>query len=147
MAGVNHGCRSNAVCILQPMSWGPTAYVKPRATARLDSDYDGLVDKAERLPSTKVVRTISSSPVNAHTSKETEAYIEKLRSEVGWRSRRAQCSSLKICLVAEGAADVCHVLHHHGVGHGRRPSHRPGGEAGAPVRNGSRLWCTIKKTC
>ena len=42
----------------------------------------------------------------SHLSEETEQFVERMRSEHGEVELRSAGSSLKICLVAEGEADV-----------------------------------------
>ena len=67
---------------------------------------DGLIARAEALPAAEEERPFTVVCSRSHMSSETEAYIEELRSvhdELDFASRG---SSLKLCMVAEGKADV-----------------------------------------
>ena len=66
----------------------------------------GVIDKAARLePSegTGMVRVVAS---RSHLSEETEAYIESLKSRYGRVDIVSSGSSIKLCMVADGSADV-----------------------------------------
>ncbi len=63
--------------------------------------------KWQTLPQPKDGRTqMVVVASRSHLSAETEAFIENLRSRFGEVDLRSAGSSLKICLVAEGAADI-----------------------------------------
>jgi len=64
--------------------------------------------KADRLPlaPASVPRKFTVAASRSHRSQETESYIESLRREHGDLELVSSGSSLKICRVAEGAADV-----------------------------------------
>ena len=68
---------------------------------------DDLMEKADRLPleqaDTKGFVIVAS---RSHLSPETEEYICKLESEYGHVNLISCGSSLKICRVAEGSADI-----------------------------------------
>ncbi len=68
---------------------------------------DDLMERADRLPleqaDTKGFVVVAS---RSHLSTETENYIRKLESEYGHVSLISCGSSLKICRVAEGTADI-----------------------------------------
>lgn len=68
---------------------------------------DDLIERSDRLPlmqaDTKGFVIVAS---RSHLSPETEAYIEKMRKEYGHVNMVSCGSSLKICRVAEGAADI-----------------------------------------
>ena len=68
---------------------------------------DDLMEKADRLPleqaDTKGFVIVAS---RSHLSPETEEYIRKLESEYGHVNLISCGSSLKICRVAEGSADI-----------------------------------------
>jgi 3'(2'), 5'-bisphosphate nucleotidase len=65
-----------------------------------------VFDQATQLPTAQkddVYRIVGSK---SHPSPETQAYIEKLEKEKGKVEIVSMGSSLKLCLVAEGAADA-----------------------------------------
>ncbi|OEF99780.1 3'(2'),5'-bisphosphate nucleotidase [Vulcanibacillus modesticaldus] len=66
----------------------------------------GLVSHSMKLPISKekAITTVIAS--RSHMSKETEDYINKLRKEVGEVEIISAGSSLKLCYIAEGKADV-----------------------------------------
>ena len=68
---------------------------------------DDLMEQADRLPleqaDTKGFVVVAS---RSHLSPETEEYIRKLESEYGHVNLISCGSSLKICRVAEGSADI-----------------------------------------
>ncbi len=72
------------------------------------SDSTALSDLAwQTLPQSKDARQqLVVVASRSHLSAETEAFIDGLRSRFGEVDLRSAGSSLKICLVAEGAADV-----------------------------------------
>lgn len=73
--------------------------------------YDGRsayqrAENAERLPAERNNRNYTVVASRSHMSSETEAFIEGRRAEHGALELTSIGSSLKICLVAEGSADV-----------------------------------------
>lgn len=68
---------------------------------------DDLIERADELPleqsDSKGFVVVAS---RSHLSPETEAYIEKLENEFGHVNMISCGSSIKICRVAEGSADV-----------------------------------------
>ncbi len=65
-----------------------------------------LTERAVRLPVEEERDTFVVVASRSHCTPETEAYIERMRQEHGQVELRSSGSSLKICLVAEGKADV-----------------------------------------
>ncbi len=61
---------------------------------------------SERIPKNSNGRPFTAVGSRSHMSPETEAYFEELRAEHGEVEVVSMGSSLKICLVAEGVADV-----------------------------------------
>ncbi len=87
-------------------SWeGGGAYRQQSATRLAHDAYERSLS-AERLPvqSTRSAFTIVAS--RSHPSPETEAYIQRMEAEHGAVALTSMGSALKICLVAEGAADA-----------------------------------------
>lgn len=71
----------------------------------LPTDLDALIQRCEKLPFTKSNRfTVVAS--RSHMSPETEAYIKELRTTHGDVQLISKGSSLKLCLIAEGSANV-----------------------------------------
>ena len=66
-------------------------------------EVDGLIDKLPILKEMKVFTVVGS---RSHPSKETADFFEQLKKEKGNVKIVSMGSSLKICLVAEGTADV-----------------------------------------
>jgi 3'(2'), 5'-bisphosphate nucleotidase len=83
-------------------------------TFRLDGSPDGggeLTDASTRLPATQTeVTTVAAS--RSHRNAETDAYIEKCRATFGKVALHSSGSSLKMCHVAEGLADIYPRLGH-----------------------------------
>lgn len=74
---------------------------------RIDTDsLKDLTERAVRLPMEEERDTFVVVASRSHCTPETEAYIERMRQEHGRVELRSSGSSLKICLVAEGKADV-----------------------------------------
>ncbi len=66
---------------------------------------DFLIDISEKLPLTKTdVYTVVGS--RSHMNEETETYFNKLKKEHGKIEIISRGSSLKLCMVAEGEADI-----------------------------------------
>ncbi len=76
-------------------------------TLPMDEQLTELLNRGEKLPvahSERKIYTIVGS--RSHGTPELEAFVEKKRSEKGEVDFIAAGSSLKICLVAEGSADI-----------------------------------------
>ena len=74
---------------------------------RIDTDsLKDLTERAVRLPMEEERDTFVVVASRSHCTPETEAYIERMRQEHGRVELRSSGSSLKICLIAEGKADV-----------------------------------------
>lgn len=65
-----------------------------------------LLNVANKLPNVRNNEKKSVVASRSHMSKETEEYIEKIKNTFGEIDITSAGSSLKLCLVAEGAADV-----------------------------------------
>lgn len=82
------------------------AYKLSNVTSRGNASLDELIASATRLPSViergKFVIVASRS----HLTPETEAYIEEMKRQHSEVELISSGSSIKICLVAEGKADV-----------------------------------------
>jgi 3'(2'), 5'-bisphosphate nucleotidase len=66
-----------------------------------------LIDKAVRLPAARdAARPFTIMGSRSHATPELEAYVEEMRRKHGEVNFISAGSSLKICRVAEGAADV-----------------------------------------
>ena len=67
---------------------------------------DSLISKSDKLPIAKGDRVFTVVASRSHMSEETTAFIEELKAEHGDINLISKGSSLKLCLVAEGAAEV-----------------------------------------
>lgn len=65
-----------------------------------------LIDKSEKLPVIRKTSTYTIVASRSHLSEETQTFIEKLRNKHGKIETVSVGSSLKICMVAEGSADI-----------------------------------------
>jgi 3'(2'), 5'-bisphosphate nucleotidase len=65
-----------------------------------------LINKAQKLPITNLDRPYTVVGSRSHMSPETEEFIEEIKKEHGEIEIVSMGSSLKICLVAEGVADI-----------------------------------------
>jgi 3'(2'), 5'-bisphosphate nucleotidase len=76
-----------------------------KVSADVNSNIDELLQTAYKLPleSTRSIYTVVAS--RSHLSPETEAFINDLKQEHGEVDSISKGSSLKLCMVAEGAAD------------------------------------------
>src|SRR5688572_63843 len=89
---------------------GEKSYRIEAGTERLsellsDSNINSFTSFCDELPYTKTkVRTVVAS--RSHLSEETAAFIEEQREEYGELDMVSKGSSLKLCLVAEGSADI-----------------------------------------
>ena len=67
---------------------------------------DKFVSEANKLPTKNSERKFTVVASRSHMSEETQSFIEELRLKHGELDLISKGSSLKLCLVAEGAADV-----------------------------------------
>jgi 3'(2'), 5'-bisphosphate nucleotidase len=67
---------------------------------------DSLINKSDKLPTAKGDRMFTVVASRSHMSEETTAFIDQLKSQHGEINLISKGSSLKLCLVAEGAAEV-----------------------------------------
>lgn len=65
-----------------------------------------LIAKAEKLSSIELNKEIAAVASRSHMSPETEEYIAEIKKKYGNVTITSAGSSLKLCLVAEGKADV-----------------------------------------
>lgn len=78
--------------------------VKPDADASFT--FNDIVNNSDKLPlqsSTKVMTVVGS---RSHMSRETEKFVDNLKSKHGEVAFISRGSSLKLCMVADGSADV-----------------------------------------
>jgi len=66
---------------------------------------ENILSKAQLLPINNKIQTFTVLVSRSHLSKETEAYLENLKSKHGKIKFMSKGSSLKLCLVAEGKAN------------------------------------------
>ena len=66
---------------------------------------DGLIDNALKLPLPQEKHPYTIVASRSHLSEETKDYIEKMKQEQGEVQLISKGSSLKLCMLAEGAAD------------------------------------------
>lgn len=66
-----------------------------------------MQNSGAKLPKQKTTAKFAVAVSRSHRSPETEAYLDKLRLEHGEYELINRGSSLKICMVAEGTADIC----------------------------------------
>jgi 3'(2'), 5'-bisphosphate nucleotidase len=89
------------------MAWqGGGAYRLDGARSAAGSSSAQRVTAAQRLPMPKQGESFTIVASRSHNTPETEAFIEQKRKEHGNVALVSMGSALKICLVAEGAADV-----------------------------------------
>ena len=67
---------------------------------------NSLISSSNKLPFKTDTRPITIVVSRSHPSKETQEFIDKMREEKGDIELIARGSSLKICMVAEGYADI-----------------------------------------
>lgn len=79
---------------------------KDRQAGTIYNDLNELAAASERLPLPLAKRRYTVVASRSHMSPETMSYIEKLRDMHGSIAFASTGSSLKICLVAEGTADI-----------------------------------------
>ncbi len=68
--------------------------------------FDKLMAKAKKIESNRVIKKIRIVGSRSHLSPETNDYFKKLQQQYGEAEVVIKGSSLKICLVAEGKADI-----------------------------------------
>lgn len=85
---------------------GLGAYRLTDATARGELSPDELMSKAVRLPESEVRDKFVIVASRSHLTPETEAYIEEMKRRHAEVELISSGSSIKICQVAEGKADV-----------------------------------------
>lgn len=78
--------------------------IEPQAD--LSETIDALVDAAAKLPVIDEQRGFTVVGSRSHMSPETETFVGELRDKHGDIEVLSKGSSLKICMVAEGSADV-----------------------------------------
>jgi len=69
-------------------------------------DIDALISDSKKLPQINTVRNFTAVGSRSHMSPETESFFADLRQKHGEIDVVSMGSSMKICLVAEGLADV-----------------------------------------
>ena len=69
-------------------------------------DLDNLISDSVKLPISKDRNKFIVVGSRSHMSKETELYIEEMKKLYGSVEILSRGSSLKICMIAEGKADV-----------------------------------------
>jgi 3'(2'), 5'-bisphosphate nucleotidase len=72
----------------------------------LPADLEGLIAASYKLPCHRESRKFTVVASRSHMSEETEMFIDGLRTVHKEVEFRSSGSSIKLCLVAEGAADV-----------------------------------------
>lgn len=91
---------------------GAFRYHLPSISERSPSDryqemeIDKLIKSSEKLPVRQKTHKFTIVASRSHLTKETDDFISKMKKEHGDINLISAGSSLKICLVAEGAADV-----------------------------------------
>jgi 3'(2'), 5'-bisphosphate nucleotidase len=75
-------------------------------TAAHDNFIESLMNTSDKLPIAKGDRMFTVVASRSHMSEETTAFIDQLKSIHGDINLISKGSSLKLCLVAEGAAEV-----------------------------------------
>lgn len=71
-----------------------------------NENIDSLIHKAVKLPVKEERKEFVIVASRSHLSQETEVFIEKMKSEHSSVNTVSKGSSLKLCLIAEGKADV-----------------------------------------
>lgn len=82
------------------------AYKMPQASSHRTSSLSELMEQAERLPFDITREKFTAVASRSHLNAETEQFIEELKKDHGEVALTSIGSSLKLCLVAEGKADV-----------------------------------------
>ena len=68
-------------------------------------DIDTIFDKSQKLPLQREDKTFTVVASRSHMSEETEGYVQQMREIHGDVKLISKGSSLKLCMVAEGAAN------------------------------------------
>lgn len=71
-----------------------------------DATLDSLMDRAQRLPYAGERESFVVVASRSHLTPETEAYIDEMKRQHAHVETASKGSSLKLCLIAEGEADV-----------------------------------------
>ncbi|HQW88150.1 MAG TPA: inositol monophosphatase family protein, partial [Flavobacteriales bacterium] len=101
------GVRYVPVKDLLYFAWpGGGAHRLQQAATRGSSSPYELAAQAERLPLSMPQRPFTIVASRSHASPETEAYIDRMRTQHGEVALTSMGSALKIALVAEGSADA-----------------------------------------
>lgn len=82
------------------------AYKVENLTFKDGMNFDEVLNRAVRLPLTSSRKEYTVVASRSHLTPETESYIERLRQQYPSVNTVSVGSSIKICLVAEGTADV-----------------------------------------
>ncbi|MEE4257698.1 MAG: 3'(2'),5'-bisphosphate nucleotidase CysQ [Bacteroidales bacterium] len=77
-----------------------------KAVLKSCNSFDDLIAHAQELPLAREERPFTVVCSRSHMSSETEAYIEELKTDHPDLDFASRGSSLKLCMVAEGKADV-----------------------------------------
>lgn len=85
---------------------GSGAYKTVEASSHRSSSLQELMEKADRLPYDTKREKFTAVASRSHMNEETEKFIEELKKEHGEVELTSIGSSLKLCLVAEGKADI-----------------------------------------
>lgn len=72
----------------------------------VDDDLDSLIARSVRLPQYSAHKNFVIVASRSHLSPETEMFIEQMKTKHADVELKSSGSSIKICLVAEGSADV-----------------------------------------
>ncbi len=72
----------------------------------LDLSLDNLIEKSRQLPLNKINDTFTVVASRSHLTDETKAYVSNIEKQVGQIQFVSRGSSLKLCMVAEGAAEL-----------------------------------------
>ncbi len=76
------------------------------ATLESDHRYDLLIKSASKLPISLDREKFTVLSSRSHMNAETEEYIASLKKKHGEITHKYQGSSLKLCMIAEGTADI-----------------------------------------
>lgn len=85
---------------------GAYRHPKPKAKGMTFAELHDIISESERLPLPLPKKRFTVVSSRSHMSPETMSYIERLRDMHGNIAFASTGSSLKLCLVAEGSADV-----------------------------------------
>lgn len=71
-----------------------------------DFTLDELIEMSRKLPLNKINETFTVVASRSHLTEETKAYVSNIEKQVGQIQFVSRGSSLKLCMVAEGAAEL-----------------------------------------